>query len=277
MLHVKEGRSFGANIMPKINVNGISINYAISGQGPVLVLLHGWTENHNFWKFQIPVFSKDYKVLAIDLRGHGESDKPKKEYSIQTFADDVYHVLKRLEIKKAIIIGHSMGGMTALVFCLMHSEMVQALILVNTTCVGLQETGLVPIKETLKMIQTFGFENVAERFFVQTFFASGTSEELTNWAKSEILKTPQFAVEEALKAIIEHDVTDRLSAIKVPTLIIHSPQDLAIGVKMAEIMNAKIPNSSLKIIESAGHHSMLEKPEEFNRIVLDFLKRLPDT
>ncbi len=65
--------------MSKININGVSINYEVSGQGPALVLLHGWTENHNFWKFQIPAFTKDYMVLTIDLRGHGESDKPKKD------------------------------------------------------------------------------------------------------------------------------------------------------------------------------------------------------
>jgi pimeloyl-ACP methyl ester carboxylesterase len=260
--------------MSKININGVSINYEVSGQGPALVLLHGWTENHNFWKFQIPAFTKDYMVVTIDLRGHGESDKPKKGYSIQTFADDVYRVLIGLKIKRAIIVGHSMGGMTALVFCLTYPDNVQALILVNTTATGLHETGLMPVNETLKMIRTFGFEKVAERFFAQTFFAPGTSEDFTNWAKSEILKTPQFVVEESLKAIIKHDVAEKLSAINVPTLIIHGSQDLAIDVKMAQIMNDKVPNSSLKIIEGVGHHPMLEKPEEFNKIVLDFLRKL---
>ena len=260
--------------MPEIRVNGVNIYYEISGQGPALVLLHGWAENHNFWKFQIPDFSKDYKVVAIDLRGHGESDKPKAEYSIQKFADDLYHVLNGLGIDRAIIAGHSMGGMTALVFCLAHPEKVKALILVNTTSAGIHEAGIISPKEILEIIRTSGFENVVKQFFAQTFFASGTSGDLINWAKSEVLKTPQYVVEEALKAIMEHAVTRKLSKITVPTLIIHSTEDLAIGVKMAEIMNERIPNSRLKIVEGAGHHTMLEKPDEFKNTVLDFLRKL---
>ena len=88
------------------------------------------------------------------------------------------------------------------------------------------------------------------------------------------MKAPQYVVEEALKAIMEHAVTRKLSKITVPTLIIHSTEDLAIGVKMAEIMNERIPNSRLKIVEGAGHHTMLEKPDEFKNTVLDFLRKL---
>ncbi len=259
--------------MPKINVNGVNLYYEISGQGPALVLLHGWTENHKFWKFQTPTFSREYNVIAIDLRGHGESDKPKTGYSIQTFADDLHHLLNTFETNRAIIVGHSMGGMTALVFCLKYPEKVKALILVNTTSVGVHEAGLISPKETLQMIRTSGFENIVEHFFAQTFFAPGTSEDLISWAKSEVLKTPQYVVEEALKAIMEHDVTARLSEITVPTLIIHGTQDFAISVKMAEMMNEKILNSNLQIIEGVGHHTMLEKPDEFGNAVLDFLRK----
>jgi len=260
--------------VPKIKANDVNIYYEISGEGPALVLLHGWTENHKVWKLQIPEFSKGYRVIAVDLRGHGESDKPESGYSIQTFADDLYHVLNELGIDKAIIAGHSMGGMTALVFYLTYPEKAKALILVNTTSAGIHDTGPMPLRETLELIRTAGFENVVEQFFAQTFFAPGTSEDLINWAKSEVLKNPQYAVEETLKAIMNHDVTGKLSRIAVPTLIIHSTLDLAIGVKMAEILNEGIPNSSIRIIEGVGHHTMLEKPDEFKTAVLDFLRKL---
>jgi pimeloyl-ACP methyl ester carboxylesterase len=260
--------------MPKIQVNGVNIHYEISGKGPALVLLHGWTENHKFWKLQIPEFSKNYKVIAIDLRGHGESDKPKTGYSIQTFADDLYHMLSELEIDKVVIAGHSMGGMTALVFCLTYPEKVKALILVNTTSAGIHDTAPISLSETLEMIRMSGFENVVEQFFAPTFFAPRTSEDLINWAKSEVLKTPQYAVEGALKAIMEHNVTEKLSKITVPTLIIHSTHDLAIGVQMAKILHEKIPISNLQIIDGAGHHTMLEKPDEFKHAVSDFLRKI---
>jgi len=202
--------------MPKTKANDVNIYYEISGEGPALVLLHGWMENHNVWKMQIPEFSKDYRVIAVDLRGHGESDKPKSGYSIQTFADDLYHVLNELRIDKAIIAGHSMGGMTALVFYLTYPERVKGLILVNTTSAGIHDVGPMPLKETLELIRTFGFENIVEQYFAQIFFAPGTNEDLINWTKSEVLKTPQYVVEEALKAIMKHDVTGKLSRIAVP-------------------------------------------------------------
>lgn len=88
------------------------------------------------------------------------------------------------------------------------------------------------------------------------------------------MKTPQYAAEEAAKAMIKHDVTDQLSKIKVPTLIIHGNQDFAIDLKMARLLHEKIPNSTLKIMEGIGHCTMMEKPDEFNKIVLEFLERL---
>jgi len=258
--------------MPKVKVNDVNIYYEITGEGPALVLLHEWVANHKIWKQQVPVFSKDYRVITLDLRGHGESDKPRTGYSIQVFADDLYHILNELRFDGVIIAGHSMGGMIAQVFYLSYPEKVRALILVDTT--SNDTGGRISFEDDLALIRTSRFETLVEQFFAPIFFAPGTSEDIINWVKSEVLKTPQHVVEEGIKAMSEYDVTAQLSKIKVPTMIIHGDQDLAINVKMAKMLHEKISNSTLKIIMGAGHHAMLEKSNEFNNIILEFLRKL---
>lgn len=257
--------------MPMVKVDDVNIYYEITGEGPALVLLHGWTGNHKWWKEQVPFFSKNYKVITLDHRGHGESDKPRSGYSMQVFTEDLYRVLNELRIDRAIIAGHSMGGMIAQLFCLSYPEKVGGLVLVDTSSNGM---GVISFEDVLVSIQTQGFESFTEQFFCPALFASGISEEIINWTKSEILKTPQHAVEEAAKAMSKYDVTDQLPKIKVPTLIIHGNQDFAIDLKMAKMLHEKISNSRLKVIDGAGHCTMLEKPDEFNKIVLEFLKKL---
>ncbi|MFQ5999697.1 MAG: alpha/beta fold hydrolase [Candidatus Bathyarchaeia archaeon] len=258
--------------MPRVKVNGVNIFYEITGEGPALALLHGWTGNHKLWKEQVPVFSKNYTVIMVDHRGHGESDKPRTGYSIQVFADDLHRVLDKLGISKTFIVGHSMGGMIAQKFYLSYPDKVRALILADTTSHG--TGGTISFEEAGVLVQTLGFQSAVEQFFAETFFAEGTSEEIINWAKSEVLKTPQYVVEEGAKAMSQFDTTDRLSEIEVPTLIIHGDQDLAISVEKAKTLHEKIPNSKLKIIRGSGHFILLEKPDEFNKIVLEFLSKL---
>ena len=121
------------------------------------------------------IFFQNYKVITVDHRGHGDSDKPRSGYSMQVFADDMYRVLNELKIDVAIIAGHSMGGMIAQVLCPSYPEKVRALILVNTTSNG---TGAVSFEDVLVSIQAQGFDSFVEQFLCPAIFAPGASEEI---------------------------------------------------------------------------------------------------
>ena len=121
--------------MPIANINGVNLNYEIAGQGKAIVFLHGYTGSTQDWANQMPVLSQKYKVVALDLRGHGKSEAPssEEEYSVQIFADDVLGLLRILDIKKCCLVGHSLGGFIALQFALEYPGMLAALVLVDTS------------------------------------------------------------------------------------------------------------------------------------------------
>ena len=116
------------------NINGVNLNYEASGQGKAVVCVHGYTGSSQDWVEQISALSPNYRIVALDLRGHGRSEAPSKaeQYSVPIFANDVLALLKALNIKKCCLIGHSLGGFIALQFALEHSEMLSALVLVGT-------------------------------------------------------------------------------------------------------------------------------------------------
>ena len=117
----------------KAKVNDIMINYELIGEGPCVVLIHGFGDNLNMWYNQIPEFSKYYKVLTYDVRGFGQTQKGKRSYSMDTFAEDLYGLLTVLKITSVCVLGFSMGGRIGLEFALQHPEMTAGLILANSS------------------------------------------------------------------------------------------------------------------------------------------------
>ena len=118
--------------MPKVNVRDIEINYHEEGTGFPLVLIHGLSGDQAGWVWVMPEFSKHYRTIAPDVRGHGDSGKPDMPYSIQQFSEDIFALFQKLEIRLAHLLGVSMGAAIAQQFVLDHPERVKSLILVST-------------------------------------------------------------------------------------------------------------------------------------------------
>ena len=122
----------------KIKANGISMNYHIRGQGANLVLIHGAGDNLNMWYHQVPIFSKSYNVITYDVRGSGKTESPKGDYSISLFAEDLYQLMRVIKVEGAYFLGYSMGGYIALELAKNYPDLVEALILANSSA------GLIP-------------------------------------------------------------------------------------------------------------------------------------
>nr|QNO56355.1 putative aminoacrylate hydrolase RutD [Methanosarcinales archaeon ANME-1 ERB7] len=112
----------------KIKVNDVELYYEAHGDGEPIIFVHGWMDDCSAWNSQIEFFAKKYKVIAYDHRGHGRSDKPEGDYSIQTLSNDLHTLIKELKLEKVTLVGHSMGGMTALLFTLDHPDKVSKLV-----------------------------------------------------------------------------------------------------------------------------------------------------
>ena len=121
--------------MPTATVNGVRLFYEDVGEGPAIILLHGFTGSHKDWAAQIPILAEKYRVIAIDQRGHGQSTAPSSasDYSVRIMAEDARGLLRHLGIDRSCIMGHSMGGFMAFELVLAYPEMVSALVLVDTS------------------------------------------------------------------------------------------------------------------------------------------------
>lgn len=260
--------------MPRIKINGISLNYEIDGNGPAIVLINGLTMDVNGWYLQVQPFSENHTVLRYDCRGQGQSDKPDVEYSQEMHADDLKSLMDKLRIQKAHVVGISNGGMVAQHFTLKYPGRVGALVLVDT-CSYIDTLLELIIKVWIRATEIGGSEfryDVALPALFAESFLKRNLEVISAMKEISVANNPPKPIINLAKACLKHNVDDRLREIKSPTLIIVGEEDILIPPKYSRILNEKIEDSRLVVMKDCGHVPLLEKPEEFNRVVMDFLK-----
>ena len=257
--------------MPYISVRGSRINY-ISGEDirkslPTVLMVHGAGQSSATWEYQVEILKNrpEFNLIAMDLPGHGKSEGTGYK-SIAEYTDFVRDFSDALGLQKLIIVGHSMGGGIAQVFTIDYPERVCACVLVGTGA------RLRVAKETLLAVR-----NNYETFCAvapSRSFASSSPERLKIKFREGLLRTAQEVSYWDLMACDEFDIIGEVGAIKVPSLIISGAEDILTPVKYGEYLNDKIPGSHFNVIDNAGHFMMQEKPDEFNRVLLDFLESL---
>lgn len=258
--------------MPLAKLNSININYEVEGRGEPLVMIMGFSATRSGWIRQIPFFKKHYRVITLDNRGVGKSDKPPGPYSTTMMADDTVGLMDLLGIEKAHVMGASMGGMIAQEVAINYPQRVTKLILActyasqNETSGDTQEQArflqLSPGEKASAMIG-LAFNKPLYRFIfgllarVQTRFG-GTSGTAGIAGQSEACR--------------KHNTLDRLPLITAPTLVIVGTGDRIIEPVSSEVIAGRIPNAKLVRIEGGSHCFSFEMKNEFNREVLNFLK-----
>jgi len=251
----------------KMKVNDIELYYEVYGEGEPLILCHGWMDDCSIWKSQIEFFAKKYKVIVYDHRGHGKSDKPEKNYSIQTLSNDLYSLIQKLNLEKIMIMGNSMGGMTAMVFALGHPDKVSKLVLVGTTA---RMAFSIRVQLWI-MMHILPYESFARGVIDYKYYEP--SEQVIKEAMERALRTPKYAAHEcSLEFTKNYDSRDRISKIKVPTLIIVGDKDKITPVEMSQHLSRKIEGSKLEIIPNSKHIPMIDKVKELNEITEKFIR-----
>jgi 3-oxoadipate enol-lactonase len=241
----------------------------LSGQGFPLVFVHGFTTTSEFWREQADEFAKSYRVIRINLPGHGASPAPTaRSYRIEDFVQDVERVFRELSVDTAVLIGLSMGGIIAQQFAIKYPHLVKALVLVDTTAHGTGADGTADA--FLAAVDKRGAEKAIQHLS-DISFGSSAGPALVEWARQEVIQTPEFVARAAIRSISDADTRNSLSRIKQPTLVIAGEEDVVTPTGESEILAKGIGNSTLSIIPKAGHFSMLEKPGVFNGILRGFL------
>lgn len=259
------------------HVNGITIAYNDQGTGLPIIFLHAFPLNRTMWTQQEEALSLQFRVITIDLRGHGESDAPLWRYTLDQSVDDMHALLDQLAIQQALFVGLSMGGYTLLAFYRKYASRVKGLILADTKAQADTAEG----KEgRFQMAQTAykkGPSAIAD-IMIPKLLSPATIQarpELVQQVRAMIEGNEISGIAGDLMAMAERpDSIPLLKQIACPTQIIVGELDQATPPSDAKLMADQIPNAKLAIIPNAAHLANLEQPEAFTHIVATFAQEL---
>ncbi len=264
--------------MPHINRNGVKVHYESLGAGdPAIVFLHPWSTNHFIWANQVPVFAQHHRCIVVDHRGHGQSDKPEAGYAIGEMAADVIAILDDAGVKRAVLVGNSIGGMVAMQTSLDAPDRVIAnLILSSGTNIGADTPP--EVAEAMQkdwravfsglLDSAVAAKSKAERPEIQAFM-EGCFRTESNFTEGVF-----WASMADPNGVFNWNISDRLKDIKQPTLVIAGEEDGATPPELNKFLAENIPNAELKMYKDVGHFCQLEKPTSFNADLKAFLARV---
>ena len=263
--------------MKTILANNISINYRIDLQrdkdldAPVIMLSNSLLSSYSMWDDQIESLTEYFNVLRYDTRGHGGTDAPSSDYSIDIFVEDVVSLLDKLNIDKVHFVGLSMGGFVGQLFAAKYPHHIFSLTLCDTACI-MPPASL--WNDRIKTAKNSGIESLIEgtlgRWFTEPFRQTNPND--VQKITEMIRATSVQGYVNCAKAIRDMDQRQLLKDIEVPTNIIVGDKDPACPVSASKTLNSGIPGSSLVILKNAAHLPNIEKKSEFNKALLRFLK-----
>lgn len=259
--------------MPRfITRDGLSIHYRRSGDGPPLIFLHGLGAHLSCWRHQEAFFSAQYTVLLLDLRGFGESDKPRdsRAYGVKSFAEDVHQLLVHLKVPGAHLVGTSMGGYVAEQFALQYPEKVKSLVLCNTACRRQVPPELMRARS--EALERSDMSRYA-RLVASQALAPGASDALIAEVTEMIASNDRAAYETVIRSLT-FDVCEQLASVRVPVLLIGCDEDIVMPLDRLREIRRWLPQARLEIIERCGHLPYMERPDVFNQILASFLAEI---
>ena len=261
----------------KTQVNGITLAYSDQGTGLPIVFLHAFPLNRTMWAGQEHALSSQFRIITIDLRGHGESDAPLWRYTLEQSADDVRVLLDHLSIRRAVFVGLSMGGYILFAFYRKYADRVKGLILADTRAQADTPEGKhgrflmaqTAYKEGPSAIADLMIPKLLSPMSIQTKL------DLVQHVRAMIQGNQISGIAGDLMAMADRpDSVTLLSQITCPTQIIVGDLDQATPPSDAELLANRISNARLAIIPQAAHLANLEQPETFNQIVASFASEL---
>ncbi len=266
--------------MPEVEVNGVRLHYMAAGKGEAVVLIHGFTSSHVMWYNQVPALARaGFRSYAYDARGHGDSQKPGKGYDADSLALELGAFMDALNVPRAHVAGLSMGGMIAQRFALSSPERVATLTIADSFTGGPVNGVMRSFQDQMDLLMKKGLPGLWASMLSNPAFPVGPDftghlELMDLFQKNFMKNDPDSLALFVQEFAAARDWTGDLASISRPTLLIVGEYDAPCLDPMRR-MSENIPGSELVVIPRCGHVSALEKPEEFNRAFLPFLKQHP--
>lgn len=258
------------------NINGIKMYYEDKGQGPAFVFIHGLGESARSWHFQTDFFSKSFRTIAMDLRGHAQTENGDTTITLDLFASDVIGLLDHLGIEKAHFIGHSMGGVILQEIAKRYPERLHSIILSSTAGYFVEPANTVNLMARLERIDTLPMSEigllVAKGACAPDF--EHRQPEVFAEVKATFQQNRPVPYRQATYATFGTELADHRSSsakIKMPTLIMVGEFDQTTPLNDAINLLKLIPGSKLQILRNAAHLTKYEVPQVYNRTIAEFL------
>lgn len=262
--------------MTRIRVNtNFNVYVEEQGQGPVIILLHGFCGSSKYWSSLIPLLSEQFRVIAPDLRGHGKSDAPVGAYTIDQMADDILDLAHALELPKFVLLGHSLGGYITLSFAERYADRLNGFGLIHSTGYPDTEEGKQKRLATVQSLQAGGIVPMVDELIPKLFASDHIDEHAIQVSKAKeigYLTPPHGAAGAALAMRERPDRTGVLAATALPLLLIAGEQD---GIVTPDkTFTADGPNVTQVTLKDAGHMSMMETPRRLADAVASYMEQI---
>lgn len=266
--------------MPYVEVDhGVRLYVQDVGDGPPVVLVAGFGLDHQAWDRQVRVLAEHgYRVLCVDQRGHGHSDKPLDGYDVDRLSLDLRQALDRTGVRECSLVGWSFGGQVAFRAAADDPALVRSLVLVGSNAVRASRGpgfpfGAPPEKLEAALIADESENRVrARRATLAQGFAAPPDEDTLRWLLDRSLRMPSWAAVACYRSMLYTDLTADLSRITVPVLQVIGSADPVHSAKGARWLNERLPGARLAEIDGCGHYPMIEAPGEFDAVLLRFLE-----
>ncbi|HEY4601829.1 MAG TPA: alpha/beta hydrolase [Cerasibacillus sp.] len=259
--------------MPVIQVNGIKLFYQEAGDkaNPPLLLLHGLTSHHQRFKREVNVFKKDYHVIVVDARGHGNSDRP-DEYTLEDHISDIIGLMDALELEKVHLLGVSMGSYIAQGVAIKQPHRVGKMILIGAKAHGQTSSMSQLFSEHAEELQGMSFEQQMNRLAKYMFYDLRAVGRWLHDTENRELTLSAKEQQVARKALTGFDFRPNLSEVKAETLVISGTYDGLNPPKDGREISELIPRATLMVFTKSGHAPHVEEPEKFIQVVSEFLR-----
>jgi pimeloyl-ACP methyl ester carboxylesterase len=261
-------REEGESNMATIVHQGVKLAYEDRGVGkPALVFVHGWTCNRSFFAPQVEYFARRHRVVAVDLRGHGASDKPQGPYSIMAYAEDLAYVIEHLGLGPVVAIGHSMGGCTVLQLAAAHPDCVAAIVMLDPASFVRPPELRARTEAMVEAIEA-GNQEPRWQFVADNMFLPTSDRQLVEHTLAVMMAAPSHVAASAMRGILAFDGPAVAAQCKVPALHLAATPPR----NPPHLMSQWLPGVVNGWTVGAGHFNQLEVPDQVNAMIEAFLR-----
>lgn len=261
-------------IMPHVAIDSARLHYEEAGAGPAVLFVHGWAASCGFFRGAMDRLAPSRRCVTVCWKGMGDSEKPDAAYTIEDYVGELGQVADRFGLERFVLVGHSMGGMVSAAFAARHPERVQGLVLVSAPLRGPTALSwrarllLVPVLNFLIWLVAHlrWVRRIAARDFTY-------ATRLDDWVLDDVMKASFTSLTRSVRSMSATDLTDRLGAIRAPTLVVSSDHDRIVRADQFALARERIPGAESLHLTPVGHCPMMEAPDRFEAALAGFVER----